>query len=105
MTRRDQGFLDFFGRLLLFLDHDTQRLRIFGFFHFLNTSTPLELKDFLIFWLRDLDLSLPRSVPNYYELLEEKVDFEAKNAIFQPRDYVHHVQEQILHDICQKNYW
>ena len=37
-------------------------------------------------------------VPDYYELLEEKVDFEADNAIFQPRHNVHRVQEQIIHD-------
>ena len=37
-------------------------------------------------------------VPDYYELLEEKVDFEADNAIFLPRHNVHRVQEQIIHD-------
>ena len=40
-------------------------------------------------------------VPNYKESFVEKVDFEAKNPCFQPRDNVHCVQEQILHDMYQ----
>ena len=44
-------------------------------------------------------------VPDYYELLKEKEDFEAKNAIFQPRDSVQCVWEQILHDICKNKSW
>ena len=46
-------------------------------------------------------------VPDYYKRSEEKIDFEAKNIIFQPWDHAHaHCpQEQILHDISQKIFW
>ena len=44
-------------------------------------------------------------VPYYYKFLEEKVDFEAKNIIFQQWDHAHRPKEQILHDISQNKFW
>ena len=46
-------------------------------------------------WYTDIDL--PYLIPEYYEVLEEKVDFEAKNLLFSPLRHRHCLQEQILH--------